>query len=425
MASTSSPVLLAYRDMRNYDMELQAIREKLHSLRTESANDIGMPPWAGSKIEQIPTKVGSQRSLRTSPPKEAKVRSSAVAIKTLKHRSQSQTYETFHRCFDESSSGANTSDANPSRLDSNSSSQNSSSRHRADDLIDRELPQLAMLVSSINKRSQQQASELLSLKRSAQQIVFSHRRRGTRAHPQLDIISHFIEHSSTASIPKIEVDRNGKLQLGHLNVNLNQAETEAIDNAAILRQQLSPTVPLSEPTTSDSTLRDYFKPSQSTGTETPSNRSNSAFKTEDSGFERDQKVSKPAPHQTKRVTKSKKRLLVNLGQAIRKQRKKKAPITKTQLTKTLPVAQRSPDIEVRSSFSWLDATIWSASAAILRVFLNTLVLNYPGFEMPLLLVLVGTISYSVYRAVLSQSKNMNATYRTGSVLFGLLLGSVL
>ncbi|EDX85773.1 hypothetical protein S7335_3476 [Synechococcus sp. PCC 7335] len=405
-------------------MELQAIREKLHSLRAESASDIGMSPWAGSKLDQISTKKSrSQRPLSISQSDEAKTRSSATAIKTLKHRLEHQTYESLHGSFDGSRMCTSSSSSN-SRLDSlDSSSRNSSSRNRAYDVIDRELPQLAELISSINERSQQQASELLSLKRSAQQIAFSHRRRGTRVHPQLDIIGQFIEHSSTASIPQLEVDRNGKLHLSYSTVNLNQAETDAIDNAAIARQQLSSTVPFSEPTASNHTLRDCLEPSQSAGSAIHSNRSKRIYANDSSPKCEQKKAPNLALNQTKRTIKPYKRLLVNLGQAIRKQSKKKeaSPITKTQ-----PVVERSSaDVDLRSSFSWLDATIWSASAAILRVFLNALILNYPSFQVPLLLVIVCTIAYLIYRAVLSQSKTMHATFRAGAVLLGLFLGSVL
>ena len=66
------------------------------------------------------------------------------------------------------------------------------------------------------------------------------------------------------------------------------------------------------------------------------------------------------------------------------------------------VGERMAYVGDRVDFSLTDGTIWFVGAVIIRVLLNALVISFPFLQMPLLLVLVGAISYSIYRIVLSQ-----------------------
>lgn len=415
--------------MKNYDMELQVIREKLLSLRSETTKSettksgIVMSPWEKPKIDHSSTeKFKGQPPLRHSRLGNVDTRTSAIAIKALKQRSKSQGHETFR-----TPPFRNPLDRTTSRATSTSTCDrsvlNSSADNNTYDLINKELPQLALLLDSINARSQQQASELLTLHRFAQQAAFSLRRRGIYAHPQLDIIDHFLEQSLIASLPKIEVNTQGELCLFQTTVNLKQAEIEAIDNAAILRQQTSPTELFSQPIATNSTPHNGLELSPSADTRPHKSELNQSGTLKTNNYEHPQKQdSQRVLNKTRQTTKLYKRLLTRLRQTIRRQRTTNT--AHSSMTKPQFVL-KSTDISSRGSFSWLDATIWSVSAAIIRVVLNILILNYPSIQTPLLLVLVSIISYSIYRVVLSQSLEMSATYRTGAALLGLFLGSVL
>ncbi|MBE9063281.1 hypothetical protein [cf. Phormidesmis sp. LEGE 11477] len=436
--------------MKKTDMELQVIREKLNSLQAEPArSDVAMSPWADPQVGKVPAeKFRSQQAVRDRRPQKAKDTPPAIAIKTLKQRAGNSPYGTVHTSLDRATcSEADDLAVNDLTASDSIASKSIASTPSANTLIDRELPQIASLVHSINERSQQQAHDLLSLKRSAQKAAFALHRKGIHTHPQLDAIDQFIEQSSTASIPNIEIDSYGKLCLTQSTVRLGHAEAEAIVNATYVRQQTSSKRPFLHPDTVNLDSSECLQQSQSDHSgigdsqQTNPRRRSKRGPNQGSAF-------RLALRHAKRSAALCRQMLVRIKGTISRQQAKsrlkdkaqRSVLHKARTAQIQPVfvqpvvegkvteggaVESAATLSDRSSFSWIDATIWIVSATIIRILLNNLVFNYPFFQIPLMLILVSIISYSIYRIVLSQSMDMNATYRTGAALLGLVLGSVL
>lgn len=385
--------------MKRTDMELQVIREKLLSLQTEPAADDGLlSPWANPQAAVSPkhsaglslvngeqssdrrsggasSYSGHSQKIGATPP--------AIAIEALKQRVGNHHAGNHHPGNHYYSSGPSASD-----------------RTVADEVGSYELFELKRLADDINERSQRQADELLLLKRSAQKAAISLRRQGIHSHPQLDAIQQFLEQSSIVSVPNVEIDSQGLFHLTHTSVNLNQAEVDAVANASVLRRQQTrqPTaVPFSQPKEQNAT-----EPSRKRSSGLPSGERH----------ERNSRLTSNVPA----LRATHKRVLIRLKRYI-----KNNLLTNKRLSKDKGIAHTGD----RTRFSWIDGIIWFVGAAIIRILLNALVINYSILKMPLLLILVGVISYSIYRIVLSKSTDMNATYRVGTALLGLFLGSVL
>ncbi|MEO0769735.1 MAG: hypothetical protein AAFY72_09915, partial [Cyanobacteria bacterium J06649_4] len=186
--------------MKKTDMELQAIREKLLQLQAEpAAAEVMSMPWSSS--QQVPrTSVHVSAPVRQSPMSTGSTVSSygatsenrpARAAETLKQRSNAQT-----------------------------------SAH-ANELINQEIERLQIHAHNINERSQQQAAEILAMKRSAQQATVALRRHGLQDHPQLGIIEQFLEAYPSVAVPHLERDSSGQFCLRHDSINLHHAEQEA------------------------------------------------------------------------------------------------------------------------------------------------------------------------------------------------------
>ncbi len=407
-------------------MELQAIREKLRSLQTDHrGGEVLSPPWAPPrpKGDFINSSKSPQPARDRQLAAKTEATPPAAAITALQKRAVSQPYGSSHHVLDSSvpSSTPLTSTGAVSTVSNKASD-------KADELIAQELFQLEILASNINERSQQQAQELLHLKRSAQQAAFHLRHQGIHTHPQLNVINQFLEQSSTASLPNIERDTYGQFCLTHTAVNLNQAEAEASDNAELLRRQQSLTVPFSQPVTNGPDVREYLKQGQRHRTGVYQNES---YQDEKRGSEkyRDKQSKGASPY---------KRTITRLKRYVRHRTRPRTE-SKAHLQEDQSIAGKSTAYTGDTPSKWLgrradfplvdfpliDGTIWFVSAVIIRVLLNALVISHPFLQMPLLLVLVGAISYSIYRIVLSKSTDMSATYRIGSALLGLFVGSTL
>ncbi|MGB3790968.1 MAG: hypothetical protein WA949_23385 [Phormidesmis sp.] len=398
--------------MKKTDMELQAIREKLLSLQADSkGGEILSSPWAPPRSGGVSASNSSNALPAPGSRPAAKTEATPpAAITALQRRADSQPYGSARPI-----SGSSASD---------STAVNSAANDRADELVAQELFQLEMLASNINERSQQQADELLRLKRSAQQAAFHLRRQGIHTHPQLDVINQFLEQFSTASVPNIKRDTHGQFCLTHTAVNLNQAEAEASDNAELLRrQQAQPmTVPFSQPVANGPGVSEYLKPSHRYRAEAYQNESYQDEKQDSKKYRREHR----GVSSYKRTAARLKRYI---SSRIRPAVERRAGPSKDQLIAGRSIAYvseaRSEWLGHRLSFSLTDVTIWFAGAVIVRILLNALVISHPSLQMPLLLVLVGAISYSIYRIVLAKSTDMSATYRIGAALLGLFLGSAL
>ena len=105
------------------------------------------------------------------------------------------------------------------------------------DPIAQEIHRLELRAIDINNRSQQQANDILDLKRAAQQAAIAFGRQGVHDHPQLDVINRFFERYAASHVPIIERDDCGHFILSDCTINLRRAEEEAIENAAVLRNK--------------------------------------------------------------------------------------------------------------------------------------------------------------------------------------------
>ncbi|MEM8503769.1 MAG: hypothetical protein AAF716_11525 [Cyanobacteria bacterium P01_D01_bin.1] len=400
-------------------MELQVIRDKLLSLKSESAvGDALLSPWAAPQSDDVPARgpVGhrtddrdlssnqsngnylNNRSLDDRRSQRAKTTPQVIAIEALRQRSGNHTHGTSHGVSDSSIGDA---------------------------LVSHELRQLEAIANTINDLSQQQTNELLQLKRSAQRAAISLRRQGVCAHPQLDIIHQFLEQSSSASVPNIEINGHERFHIHQTAINLNQAETEAVDNANTLRRQRThqpAAIPFSRPVAPGPTVGEYLSQAQPYDSadhlyETP------LYETQQS-HNPDSKQPKSAKHNAWRGRNPKVRLKV-AGRRMLARLKQYIHNRNHQTSTRIERSEDALYIKERNGFSWTDGIIWFVSAAIIRIILNALVINFSILKMPLLLILVGVISYAIYRIVLSKSTDMSATYRVGTALLGLFLGSLL
>ena len=192
--------------MKQTDMELQAIREKLLLLQAEPATAEVMSMPRGSSQQRPRTSLQSSRhsSQRQAPAPTIIENRPAHAAETLRQRSNVQT-----------------------------------STH-ANELITQEIERLQIHAQNINERSQQQAAEILAMRRSAQQAAVALRRQGLQDHPQLSIIEQFLEAYPSVAVPHLERDSSGQFCLRHSSVNLHHAEQEARSTAQALRNRRTP-----------------------------------------------------------------------------------------------------------------------------------------------------------------------------------------
>jgi len=368
-------------------MQLQVIRDKLLSLQSESAgSDVPLTPWAAPQAED--SHVRTSQVVKTTP-QSVRTTPQAIAIETLKQRSGSPPYGPSYS----------------SPLDSSAD----------DNRVSHEMIQLKAIANKINDLSQQQTYELLQLKRSTQRAAISLRRQGVSDHPQLDAIQQFIEQSFSVSVPTVEIDNHGQFSLYQASINLNQAEAEAIDNAKVLRRQQlhqPSTIPFSQPVSAGPNSGEYLKQSQS-------------YKSVDylhsAPIEEKPRNNRKA---TGRRHNSKLRLKATCRRALSRLQRR-IQDGNHRVGRRLETTGNIAHVSQRDQFSWVDGIIWFVGAAIIRILLNALVVNYSILKMPLLLVLVGVISYSIYRIVLSKSTDMSSTYRVGTALVGLFIGSLL
>lgn len=110
-----------------------------------------------------------------------------------------------------------------------------------DGLVSQELYRLEVQANNINVRSQQQAADIMALKRSAQQASVGLRRQGIHNHPQLAAITQFLDQYPSAVVPHIARDNSGYFALSYDTIDFQQAQQDAIDTARVLRnRQRSP-----------------------------------------------------------------------------------------------------------------------------------------------------------------------------------------
>lgn len=385
--------------MKKTDMELQAIRDKLQLLEAEppAAETLSLP-WSARRLiepNQPPStdRAALQQHLKQSP--------QAIAIEALKQRSGNAL------------------------LNAQKQGQGNSTEalSQAENLIAKELYKLEIQAHNINVRSQQQAEDIISMKRAAQQAIFELSKQGIHDHPDLAAIAELFDSDPSAAVPHIERDGQGHFSLTYNTIDINSAHKDAIATANTLRQLAGNGSPrlFAEPIIGNKTAH-----------RTPLSNSSAG---------RSLVVSEetlPGEKDIGELTKVGagercKTFILNIVAGINKtgrkhSRKRRSSIDDdgfhpgfNELTddETHDEASRLEDFYTGSGFSWLDGAIWFSGAAIARIAIELAVVNYPWLATPLLIGLVGTIIFVIYRVLSSQSSDYTAAYRLFIAMLGL------
>ncbi|MEM6449218.1 MAG: hypothetical protein AAF703_02785 [Cyanobacteria bacterium P01_D01_bin.105] len=433
-------------------MELQAIREKLQSLQAQppAAETLSLP-WSMSNESMVHeqalsahadssqerfssvnlTPQDNQAAHRASPSRTPQYASEnqsaqALAIETLKQRSR----------------GGEAANA------------------RIDSLIAQELYRLEVQANIINEQSEKQAENILALKRSAQQASIGLRRQGIQNHPQLAIITEFLERYRSAAVPHLERDEQGYFALSYNTVNFQQAQQDAMDTADALRNrgQHLPTATSTSSTESirtgqtsapqDEALQDILF-SQKIPAAYPNHHSAVTRSPISAGPANLSSVPQPTRTRKNRLEKSLgntiDKVLSLFGQNKARKRKPTGipielmdnsaghqhleegfikPGTAAFTTDDNPSLSSSDSDEYTRSFSWLDGMIWFSGAAIARILMQTVALNYPIAQTLFVILLAGSICFALYKVVIAKSDDYSLIYRLCIVMAGLLLASL-
>jgi len=423
--------------MNQNDMELQAIREKLQSLQAESpAAEALTLPWSAVSEPDVsvhsaayhnnPHPVLSDKSTYEgaysdgsrldSHDAHAEVENQspqAIAIETLKQRSRG-------------GEGANA---------------------RIDNLVAQELYRLEVQANIINEQSQRQAEDILALKRAAQQASVGLRRQGIQNHPQLAIITQFLERYSSASVPHITRDEQGHFMLSYNTLDFQRAQKDALETAHDLRSRAWRT-----DISKIGQLQDeLFSQPLPTGSRNPTKRQAEPYIPQDAYSETDGATK---PHRTR-----KNRLQKSLSNTIDKalylfgqnrERKRKVTPLSAEITEGLEMSvgietleegyidsdsAMNPDSneagsddtsnrEISAQFSLLDGTIWFSGAAIARIIIQTIALTYPVVQTLFVTALAALISLALYKVLIARSNNYSLIYRLCIAMAGLLMASL-
>ncbi|MEL6814537.1 MAG: hypothetical protein AAFP03_06960, partial [Cyanobacteria bacterium J06598_3] len=200
--------------MKKTDMELQAIRDKLQLLEAEppAAETLSLP-WSSAR-----RLIESQQSVSPGKAGQQPVKQSAqaIAIEALKQRSGNALLNAQQQGH------------------SNNRDQGLS---QAENLIAKELYKLEIQAHNINVRSQQQAEDIISMKRAAQQAIFELSKQGIHDHPHLAAIAELFDSHPSAALPHIERDGQGHFSLTYDTIDISSAQQDAIATANTLRQR--------------------------------------------------------------------------------------------------------------------------------------------------------------------------------------------
>ncbi|MEL7504765.1 MAG: hypothetical protein AAFN18_20110 [Cyanobacteria bacterium J06554_6] len=182
--------------MNDSDMELQAIRQKLQTLKSEAAPAIAQSPWLPPRQSQSPSNLAQV----------------TAAIESLKqHRPPIPSQATPPRSV-QSSVGPDA------------------------EWIAQVQRQCEAQILRVNELGQQQGSALLGLKQWVDQLELEFERRGWDTPAEFDATVQFLVEQEGVAIPLIERTPRGQLNLGYHTVDFYQAEYEAMTTAQALRQ---------------------------------------------------------------------------------------------------------------------------------------------------------------------------------------------
>lgn len=392
-------------------MDLQAIKEKLQSLQVEppAAEALSLPwtepgHYGGSAlgVSGAGTTQSNNPSINN-PPTDSQS-AQEIAIEALKQRSR----------------GAESAAA------------------RTEYLVTQELYRLEVQANLINEQSQRQAESIVALKRSAQQASIGLRQQGVQHHPQLEIITQFLERYSSAAVPHIERDDHGHFALSYDTISFQRAEQDAAHTAQALRDRAYKVeASKSEATQSESARSENARSedalqaslfskeiSSSSYSSTHLSSSHSKSRLQKSiGNTLDRVLYLFNPSRKRKIAKHR-RSVERL--AIDRTEGEKIEGLSSRFTASGMVASELEegfitDSHFDAQFSWLDGMIWFSGAAIARIVVQAIALSYPIVQTLFVIAIASTITFALYKVVIARSNDYSLIYRLCIAMLGLLL----
>ena len=344
--------------MNKSEMELQAIRAKLQSLKADPPlEEDYSPPWSSQTLSShLPY-------TRKEPTEEDDRNLAQIAstVETLKQRSNLHLQQY-------SNAAAAPVAAAPSP--------NAPSTEEQDRLLELNWQRLATQAQRINQLSQTQEAAILELKAIADQLERDLRKREMLsvqdAYPG-DPMPTVCEYES-AIVPEVAQDQQGRVILTHRSLDLYQAEREATLTAQSLRDR----------TVSRNLAFQGFDSLPDLGLGCLVEEPIGFIQTCWNGCSaRVQHLINPSPRRASRHLKGRHRA---------------------------------------TGLSWLDAMIWFSSAAIIRLGLDFLLTTYPALWPPVLVMILGLVAIALYRTVFAPQADFGLGYRLLLAIAGLIVG---
>ena len=362
--------------MKKTDMELQAIREKLLSLKAEPPATEAVPmPWSQPK-----------------PPGAA-----------LPYNRPAQVVEA---------------------LQQRSSSAGPAAPAQADSLIAQEIHRLEVQAHDINTRSQQQAADLKAIKRLAQQAAIALARQGIHDHPQLEAITQFFADYQSAVVPRIDRDAQGSFVLSYSPVDFDDADHVAAAIAQSLRQRSKPGL-FSQPTESAGAASGRpLMEGAAEKRDQKGNKPDPATAIYSAALENEwlQTAAERAVHRFRRLRAQAQR---HRRQNVQVKRQGNA-VNPLNLEGKDQFASQSVSKRFASSqYSLFDGAIWFSSAAIVLLVIKAMAVGYAHIGTLVIVALVGVTCFALYQVMFSQSSNYSLLYRLCAAMLGLFLASFL
>ena len=304
-----------------------------------------------------------------------------------------------------------------------------------DSLIAQALYRLEVQASIINEQSQKQAETLLALRRSAQQASLGLQRQGIESHPQLSVITQFLERYSSAVVPHLEKDNQGHFTLSYISVDFQCAERDAIDaartlrsrgRAASLQEQL-----FSEPIPSVlATHLSQDRPEErlaegwamSEPTQTHRLKTCTAKNIKKNRKNRLQKSLGNIIDQVLYLLNPKRKRVHANAEAMLSDRDSSG--SREEGFMDAANASSLPADPFFDQFSWLDGTIWFSGAAIAKIVVQMIAFYYPTVQTLFVTAIAITITFTLYQVIISRSDDYSLVYRLCIAMAGLMLASI-
>lgn len=400
-------------------MELQAIREKLQQLQAEppAAETLALPWSEAGHAASASSSLG--QSFSPVPPAENQgpdqnpnKSPQELAIEALKQRSRG------------SDQAANA---------------------RIDNLVSQELYRLEVQAHYINERSQQQAADIMALKRSAQQATVGLRRQGIHNHPQLAAITQFLESYQSAVVPHIERDAKGHFTLTYDTIDFHRAEQDAVNTAHTLRNRRQATppmpsqMPFSEPIAAEHAIAtekgrhssnyqvaaDWMQVAISSTLDTLTELFGLGFDQffGQRGDQRGNQRGNQRGGRRRRRRKHQAEFVVE-GFDLEPEGLQSGEWEEGMMDSDFSADPDEEGYSSSSEFSWLDGAIWFSGAAIARIIARDIAISHPIVQTAFLIALIGVIAFTLYQVIISKSNDYSLVYRLCIGIAGLLLAGL-